>query len=206
MSLYILMLWEKCAPAALNSHSVPRSHLKIWWPLRRSPMERREVQTCCWLYPGLNCCRWGWQIQNRLTRLTWFFFFFLVHQNLWVLIKHMLGNQYCCLLLAQKDESTMMIPYLLPASSCLLSESTAGMSARASWAATDPGGCKQAKREREGGLQESEGGLGETTQRAREWHRQVAGRAESETREDRGDGEEAEGGVWSLANERNKII
>lgn len=88
-----------------------------------------------------------------------------------------------------------MIPHPLPASSCLSSEPTAGMSAGARRAAAGAGGGKQAEGEGDGGVQEDEGGLGETTQRARKRYRQAAGRAEAESREDRGDWEEAEGGV-----------
>lgn len=61
-----------------------------------------------------------------------------------------------------------MIPHPPSASSCLLSESTAGMSARACRAAADAGGGEQVQGEREGGVQEGEGGLGPTTQRAGE--------------------------------------
>lgn len=92
------------------------------------------------------------------------------------------------------------MPRLIPPSSCRLSESAAGMSARAGWAAADPGGGKQAKGQRREGLQEGEGGLGETTQTAWDRHKQAEGRAEAESGEDRGDGEGAEGGVWSQAN------
>lgn len=60
-----------------------------------------------------------------------------------------------------------MIPHPLPASFCLLSESTGGMSARARRAAAGAGGGKQAEGEREGGVHEGEGGLGQKTQRNR---------------------------------------
>lgn len=84
-----------------------------------------------------------------------------------------------------------MVPYLLLS----LSESTAGMPARACWAAAGAGGAEQTAGEREGGVQEGERGLGQTMQRARVWHQQTTGWAETESGDDPGDGEKAEGGV-----------
>lgn len=86
------------------------------------------------------------------------------------------------------------------------SESTPGMPARACRAAAGAGSSQQAEGEREGGVQESARGLGATVQRAGAWHRKAAARAQAESGEDGGDGEEAEGGAQRKTNNRGKMI
>lgn len=69
------------------------------------------------------------------------------------------------------------------------------MPARARRAAAGSRGSQQAEGERENGVQESKGSLGQTKQRAREWDQQTTEGAESQFQTDTGHGEEAGGNV-----------
>lgn len=105
MSSYILMLKGRCALAALNSLFVHQSHLRIWWLLRKTPMERRQAQICCWWSPGLSCCRWVDKILHG--RVCVFSFAKLTSAYK----THLLGggDQYSCLLQLHKDGHTVML-------------------------------------------------------------------------------------------------
>lgn len=69
------------------------------------------------------------------------------------------------------------------------------MPARARRAAAGSRGSQQAEGERENGVQESKGGMGQTMQWAREWDLQATGGAESQFQTDTWHGEEAGGDV-----------
>lgn len=100
-----------------------------------------------------------------------------------------------------KEEAVLVFVWIrlsylfLPAAVSLFKDSTARMPARARRAAAGSRGSQQAEGERENGVQESKGGMGQTTQRAREWDQQATEGAASQFQTDTGHGEEAGGNV-----------